>query len=124
MRLSGDFFFPESVQENRFVVRLNAAHYIYAAHFPGHPVTPGVCLVQMVQELLSQSFGCPLFTRTIRNVKFLNIVSPLENERVAVCITRMADDGSQVSVQAVITADADDSRVFAKMSLVMERTPF
>ena len=36
----------------RFSLNLNAAHEIYEAHFPGEPVTPGVCLVQMAGELL------------------------------------------------------------------------
>ena len=30
-----------------FKVRLNASHVIYKAHFPGMPITPGVCIIQM-----------------------------------------------------------------------------
>ena len=37
-----------------FKVRLNASHVIYKAHFPGMPITPGVCIIQMVTECLQQ----------------------------------------------------------------------
>ena len=33
-------------------VSLNASHIIYEAHFPGNPVTPGVCIIQIVKELV------------------------------------------------------------------------
>lgn len=40
--------------EDRFTfrVRLDAAHPIYAGHFPGNPVLPGVCTLQIVRECL------------------------------------------------------------------------
>ena len=57
MRLNGDFYRIESRLEDRtlgqsgFKVILNPDHLIYKAHFPGQPVTPGVCILQIIQEL-------------------------------------------------------------------------
>lgn len=121
MKLSGDFFNVDSADGQRFTVTLNADHYIYRAHFPGHPVTPGVCLVQMVQELLAQSLGCGLFLRTVKNVKFVSIVSPLTDAKIAVNVTKLNVDEGQVTAQAQIVSAADSARLFTKMSLVFER---
>ena len=33
-----------------FRVRLDASHPVYRGHFPGHPVLPGVCTLQLVRE--------------------------------------------------------------------------
>ena len=37
-----------------FRLRLNPEHFIYQAHFPGEPVTPGVCILQIGKELLAE----------------------------------------------------------------------
>ena len=34
-----------------YEIALNAQHFIYQAHFPGEPITPGVCILQMACEL-------------------------------------------------------------------------
>ena len=35
-----------------YAIELIPSCVIYAAHFPGRPVTPGVCIVQMGKELV------------------------------------------------------------------------
>lgn len=46
---------------------------IYAAHFPGFPVTPGVTLVQMALELI----GCKLLSA--KDIKFIVPVLPSQD---------------------------------------------
>ena len=36
----------------RYDIHLDASHFIYQAHFPGDPITPGVCIIQIAKELL------------------------------------------------------------------------
>ena len=31
-------------------IKLNPGHPVYQGHFPGHPVVPGVCLLQLIKE--------------------------------------------------------------------------
>ena len=87
MRLNGDFFRIESRMEglpqgqSGFNIILNPDHLIYKAHFPGQPVTPGVCILQMIQEILSEQEGMPLFIRKIKNVKFTNMNTRRKGER-------------------------------------------
>ena len=58
MRLSDDFFYvikrEERCDKQCFTIRLNGEHEIFKAHFPGEPITPGVCQLQMVVECAEQ----------------------------------------------------------------------
>ncbi len=55
---------------------INGAHAIFAGHFPGHPVLPGVCELQLVKEVLEQVAGRPLLLAEAAQVKFLQFISP------------------------------------------------
>ena len=47
-------------EQTVFDVELCAEHLIYRAHFPGHPITPGVCVMQIVCELAAEIVGHPV----------------------------------------------------------------
>jgi len=59
-------------------IKLNQAHDIFKGHFPGNPVTPGVCMMQIVKELTEQFTGKKLFLKSASNVKFMAIINPFE----------------------------------------------
>ena len=43
-----------------FDISFFPGHFIYKAHFPGEPITPGVCIIQIATELFSLKFACVL----------------------------------------------------------------
>ena len=45
-------------------VKLNPGHPVYQGHFPGHPVVPGVCLLQLTSVFLQVSFGYQSYRNT------------------------------------------------------------
>lgn len=57
-------------------IHLDPGHVIYKAHFPGEPITPGVCILQMAVKILSSALQAPLTPVRLRNVKFLQILVP------------------------------------------------
>ena len=57
-------------------VAFNADHSIFKGHFPGQPVVPGVCMMEIVKELLQAQLNKPLILRSARNVKFLGFITP------------------------------------------------
>nr|WP_314492844.1 3-hydroxyacyl-ACP dehydratase [uncultured Chryseobacterium sp.] len=59
-------------------IHLNKDHDIFKGHFPGNPVTPGVCMMQMVKELTEEVTGKRLFLKSASNVKFMAIINPFE----------------------------------------------
>ena len=72
-----------------FRVRINPEWPIYKAHFPGHPITPGVCIVQMVQELLQIYLGREINLVKAKNVKYLAIVTPEEMSELDVVFPKV-----------------------------------
>ena len=61
------------------VLELNPKHQIYKGHFPNQPVVPGVCLIQIIKEMLVCSFSKELSLIRTDEAKFLNIIDPLVN---------------------------------------------
>lgn len=119
MKLSEDFFeiTASRVREDRaeFSVRLNAGHPVYAAHFPGNPVTPGVCIIQMVEELAEVWLERPLALRAAKRIKFLNVIDPVSSPVVRFVLDRTSGEEGEVSVVAAVTGENDDA--FSQLSL-------
>ncbi|MCQ2184068.1 MAG: hypothetical protein MJY62_01495 [Bacteroidales bacterium] len=119
MKLSGSLFTIISRTGTdcapRFGIRLDAEHFIYKAHFPGEPITPGVCILQIVSELASEACGKPLEISQVRNVKFLQIISPLEHPEIDCSFTRLEEEDGLEKVQATLSKG---EILFAKLSLV------
>lgn len=57
-------------------ISLNGSHAVFQGHFPGNPVTPGVCMMQIIKELTERWAASPLMLKTARNVKFMAIINP------------------------------------------------
>ncbi len=66
-------------EERIITVRLNPEHRIYGAHFPGNPITPGACLVEMARELASVILQKDMLLKKADNVKFLKGIHPGEH---------------------------------------------
>lgn len=96
-----------------YTITLLPSCMIYAAHFPGMPITPGVCQIKMVKELLEDCLGQSLRIVGVKNVKFVSVLTPRESP-LKVSISKIKQEDSQVKVQAVI---ADESTTYAKLSL-------
>ena len=116
MKLINDFFeivSKESAEDTlRCKVRLNPEHYIYKAHFPGNPVTPGVCLVQMAAEILGEHYQKHFLLSQLKNIKFKKIVQP--EDQPTFVFTKLVFDDHQLSAQVSIE---DDETQYVKMSL-------
>lgn len=98
-----------------FHVRIHPEWPVYEAHFPGHPVTPGVCIVQMVQELLQEHMHRKLTLCSAKNVKYLAIISPEEVAELTVSFQKLDEqpDGS-LKVQAQVEGN---ETLFTKLSV-------
>src|SRR5688572_20330842 len=86
-------------------IALNAAHPIFEGHFPGQPVVPGVCMMQIIQELVSGVTGKNLLIQKAANMKFLNMIDPVQQPQVNIEITySTVEEG--VKATAVIKHEA------------------
>ncbi|MDR1846875.1 MAG: hypothetical protein LBR17_01995 [Bacteroidales bacterium] len=82
MKLTDDFCHIRQQADQKYLVAFNAEHWIYKAHFPNHPVTPGVCIMQIAKEIIEQRVGRRLQITKINNAKFLSIIDPHINNEV------------------------------------------
>ncbi|MGB1307260.1 MAG: 3-hydroxyacyl-ACP dehydratase [Oceanihabitans sp.] len=57
-------------------ITINKDHAIFKGHFPGNPVTPGVCMMQIIKELTQEVVGENLFMQSSSNIKFMAIINP------------------------------------------------
>ena len=58
------------------LIYINAEHEVFKGHFPGNPIMPGVCMMQIIKELTEQISGCSLFMQSLSNVKFMALINP------------------------------------------------
>ncbi|MBO4250123.1 MAG: beta-hydroxyacyl-ACP dehydratase [Paludibacteraceae bacterium] len=59
-----------------FRVQLNPDCRVYEGHFPGSPVSPGVCNIRMMLECAEQVAHHPLNVRKISRCRFTTLLSP------------------------------------------------
>ena len=85
------------------VVAFNKSHKIFEGHFPGHPVVPGVCMMQTVREILEIAASKKLKIVSGDNMKFLSIINPEQHHEVEVSIA-YNPDGNRYLVQATLLA--------------------
>lgn len=58
-------------------IELDPNHALFAGHFPGNPILPGVCTVQIIKELAEQSVQKSLRMTKAGNIKYLGFVNPV-----------------------------------------------
>lgn len=61
-----------------FTILINEKHEVFQGHFPGNPIMPGVCMMQIIKELTEQITGCSLFMQSLSNVKFMALINPFQ----------------------------------------------
>lgn len=103
--LINDFFYTRSINNEPGVVtatlEINPAHPIFNGHFPGRPVVPGVCMVQIIKELLEEALGKSLQLQKADHIKFLSLIVPGESPVIEATIN-YSIDSSGLSVVAAL----------------------
>ena len=121
--LLNDLYLIESqtVTDNflQVTVKLNADHAIFKGHFPGHPVLPGVCMMEMIAEIsgeyLQKSFrisGVPL-------IKFLRMIDP-DKDPVIKLEIKYQPAAEQTLTNGKIFSDSD---IFMKFQIILLSDP-
>jgi len=86
MILAGDFYTVVSTVKEadkiQAILKINPEHAIFRGHFPGQPVVPGVCMMQIVKELLETATSRSLRLHTGLDLKFLSVIDPGKNNTI------------------------------------------
>lgn len=125
MKLLNEFFTidEQEVTEEKttFRLTLHAEHLIYRAHFPGNPITPGVCLVQMQKECLETLLHRELFLSVVKNIKFQAVLSPTETTKVCMDLSKVEVGEEECKASALIY---NAGKPYAKISAVYKYASF
>ena len=102
--LQNDFFTITAVREEghffKVMLEINPRHVIFDGHFPGHPVVPGACLMQMVKEITETVLGAELRLKRADNLKFIALIDPTRNGLLEMQLTYKRNEDGSVNVSA------------------------
>jgi 3-hydroxyacyl-[acyl-carrier-protein] dehydratase len=68
----------EKISDSKYVITIlvNEKHDVFKGHFPGNPIMPGVCMIQIIKELTESITKSTLMIQTLSNVKFMALINP------------------------------------------------
>ena len=67
-------------------ISIDGRHKILEGHFPGFPIVPGVCMMQIIREIMEVIKATPLRIVEADNMKFLSVINPEKDSIVDVHI--------------------------------------
>ena len=121
--LQGILYETMAVDAAGATVRLLPESPVYQGHFPGYPITPGVCLVEIALELIAEmadqvghderEVGHDRRARLVgaKNIKFTSPIIPTEGTELRF---NLGGEGSERTVE-ILSGDT----LCAKMSLTV-----
>lgn len=104
-----------------YQILLDKNHFIYKAHFPNEPITPGVCIIQVAKELLEDYLHEEYEISYIKNIKFLSVLSPLSTPSVAYVFDKITILPESNECKTQIQVQQDDV-LFAKLSIIFKKS--
>ena len=110
----------ENIDGQKYVanIRLNKDHEVFSGHFPGNPVTPGVCMMQIIKELTQEVVNTPLTMKSASNIKFMALINPEVNPELKLELDITLADDNTIKVKN--TSYFDDT-VALKLSCIYSR---
>lgn len=68
----------EKISDSKYTITIlvNEKHEVFKGHFPGNPIMPGVCMIQIIKELTEKITQQTLMIQTLSNVKFMALINP------------------------------------------------
>ena len=107
--LQGDFFEITNIEVTGTAIKadlvINAGHKIFEGHFPQQPVVPGVCMMQMVKEIIEQVIDKKTNLVSANEMKFLAIIDPLQNNNIQAALKYTSVNDGEVAVTATLFKD-------------------
>jgi len=87
-------------------LELNKDNEILKGHFPGQPVLPGACMVQILKEVLEEAIESDIRLKKADNIKFLNLIVPDDNNVLQLDLSYSFTGDKVIYVMASLTANA------------------
>lgn len=100
----------------KYTLSLNSESVIYKSHFPGQPITPGVCIIQIANELLEVFLQKKLQITKLNNVKFLSVIVPTEASNVVYTLSCIENiENTSIKLKVLVSRENIN---YAKISMI------
>lgn len=111
----------DTINEGKYLasITLNKDHDIFKGHFPGNPVTPGVCMMQIIKEITESVLNVSLTMVSTSNVKFMALINPEVNSKLVLDIEISENEASEIKVK---NTTSFEETVALKLSNTYKRT--
>ncbi|MCO5268657.1 MAG: 3-hydroxyacyl-ACP dehydratase [Brumimicrobium sp.] len=102
--LKDDFYTIDKIDklsENEYdaFIQLNRNHSIFEGHFPGKPIVPGVCMLQIVKEIVSSLVNKNISLKVSKNIKFTALIDPTINSYLRLNLLIDELEGGEIKVK-------------------------
>lgn len=89
----------KDAQQYSIVILINEKHEIFKGHFPGNPIMPGVCMMQIIKELTEQITESSLIMESLSNVKFMALINPEVSQELHLVLDVITMDDDKIKVK-------------------------
>jgi 3-hydroxyacyl-[acyl-carrier-protein] dehydratase len=89
------------------MLEINKDHEIFTGHFPGHPVLPGACMLQILKEVLESGLDRSLRLKKADSMKFLSLTDPMANSILELNLSYSLVGDKTIAVVANLGAQND-----------------
>ncbi|CAI2766097.1 3-hydroxyacyl-ACP dehydratase [Flavobacterium collinsii] len=91
----------EKTGDSKYTIAIlvNEKHEVFKGHFPGNPIMPGVCMIQIIKELTESITKSTLMIQTLSNVKFMALINPEINPELRLELDIVTTEENLVKVK-------------------------
>jgi 3-hydroxyacyl-[acyl-carrier-protein] dehydratase len=100
-------------------VALRPDHPIFLGHFPGQPVLPGVCMMEMITEIAGEQLNSTFRISGAPQVKFLHMIDPEKNPLINLEIKYQQNNGHTATNGKIYFGSA----IFMKFQFILISNP-
>ena len=108
LEVNNDIFKIESITNNDGAINaflsINKDSDIFKGHFPGQPIVPGACMLQIVKDVLEIALDAQLRLKKAGQMKFLNMIDPVSQLSVQLSMSYKLTDDGEIQTTAQIIA--------------------
>ncbi|HJD85987.1 3-hydroxyacyl-ACP dehydratase [Empedobacter stercoris] len=111
----------EKIDDVNFKVQieLNPNHEVFEGHFPNNPITPGVCMMQIIKEITEGFVAKNLFLSKVSNVKFMATINPFVNPILELNLNVVCEN-DEVKVKNTSFFEATNALKFSAIYKVLD----
>lgn len=117
--LKNNFFYINEIKINTTEmlasISIEPKHEIFKGHFPGEPIVPGVCMLQMLKEILEEALQLKIVLQSASFMKFMNMFAVTQFQNAFFTILFQKENEQLINVNA--TLYHNDELVFMKSKL-------